>query len=459
LRNRIIFILIIIISLVFSAETKSRIIGPGSNYYNYIDEKIPISMHILEFDLNNPHVEFISEKAQSKLIGREKTSVMAQQLELNGEIVIAAINADFFHKDGKPVGIQVADGEILKNPYIRSVFGLVEDNKPFIEMLKFQGKLFAGNNGCEIDGINSHRGENELILFNNYVGVSSNTNNWGYEISLQYLSEPVVNDTSYLVVIAKNESQGNKEIPGYGVILSGHGKKGLFLKNNIEVGDTIKTLLQLPPTKEKIVEAVSGAPKIVEKGRVKIDVKKEKLPFTFSTTKHPRTAIGYNRDKTRLLMFVIDGRQPEYSVGMSLRELAKFMIEWGVYEGLNLDGGGSSTMYVRGEIANKPSDSNGERPVSNALIVLCKDKSEEVKYLSMSPKRLRIQEGSNYSFDVNLFDEFFNPLNDKELNYFCEPNVGYFNGEGIFISGNKNNRGYVFVQSGGTKDSCWVIIE
>ena len=75
---------------------------------------------------------------------------------------------------------------------------------------------------------------------------------------------------------------------------------------------------------------------------------------------------------------VVDGRQPGYSVGMTLEELAHFMrtqlgnfslSKENAYQGLNLDGGGSSTMVVEGEVVNSPSDQTGERPVANALVI------------------------------------------------------------------------------------------
>ena len=88
---------------------------------------------------------------------------MAQQLEADDEKVIAAINADFFHKNGRPVGVQVADGVIIKNPYIRSVFGLTNKNKPFIDILDFYGTLFTKTSRCEINGVNSYRQNDELI--------------------------------------------------------------------------------------------------------------------------------------------------------------------------------------------------------------------------------------------------------------------------------------------------------
>jgi exopolysaccharide biosynthesis protein len=65
----------------------------------------------------------------------------------------------------------------------------------------------------------------------------------------------------------------------------------------------------------------------------------------------------------------VDGRQSE-SVGMSLAEFAELMISLGITEGLNLDGGGSTTMVIRGSIVNSPSDASGERPVANAVLLM-----------------------------------------------------------------------------------------
>ncbi|MFC1526963.1 phosphodiester glycosidase family protein, partial [Candidatus Latescibacterota bacterium] len=78
-------------------------------------------------------------------------------------------------------------------------------------------------------------------------------------------------------------------------------------------------------------------------------------------------------------MVTVDGRQPGYSVGMSLAELADLMARKltyfarsrsNAYQAINLDGGGSTTMVVRRQVVNRPSDQTGERPVANALLVV-----------------------------------------------------------------------------------------
>jgi hypothetical protein len=90
---------------------------------------------------------------------------------------------------------------------------------------------------------------------------------------------------------------------------------------------------------------------------------------------HPRTAIGLDREEKRLILVVVDGRQPNYSEGVNLRELAEIMRAHGAYTAVNLDGGGSSTLVVeadsgRPQILNSPIDNRipgRERPVANHL--------------------------------------------------------------------------------------------
>ncbi|MGB1892389.1 MAG: phosphodiester glycosidase family protein [Candidatus Latescibacterota bacterium] len=113
-------------------------------------------------------------------------------------------------------------------------------------------------------------------------------------------------------------------------------------------------------------------------GNVSVEYERERLSRAFAEDRHPRTAVGYTQDQSVLFLVVVDGRQPGYSMGMTLEELAHFMrmrlgnfslSKENAYQGLNLDGGGSTTMVVKGEVVNSPSDQTGERPVANALII------------------------------------------------------------------------------------------
>jgi exopolysaccharide biosynthesis protein len=89
--------------------------------------------------------------------------------------------------------------------------------------------------------------------------------------------------------------------------------------------------------------------------------------------RHPRTAVGLTRDRRELILVVVDGRQPGWSVGMTLAELGALMRRLGAHTAVNLDGGGSSSFLYRpargAEVTNRPSD-GGWRPVANQLAVV-----------------------------------------------------------------------------------------
>jgi hypothetical protein len=91
----------------------------------------------------------------------------------------------------------------------------------------------------------------------------------------------------------------------------------------------------------------------------------------FSAARHPRTAVGVARRGREVLLVGVDGRGSNGSAGMSLVELGRWMGRLGATSAANLDGGGSTTVWVRGAgVVNRPSDPTGERPVGNGLFVV-----------------------------------------------------------------------------------------
>lgn len=122
------------------------------------------------------------------------------------------------------------------------------------------------------------------------------------------------------------------------------------------------------------LEAVGGRPRLVRDSTIVPDV--DAGQPNFSTSRHPRTAVGIGDQGKRLFLVVVDGRQAAYSDGMTLRELASLMLSIGARDALNLDGGGSTTMVVENaktrklEIVNRPSDPGGERAVGDALAIV-----------------------------------------------------------------------------------------
>ena len=128
--------------------------------------------------------------------------------------------------------------------------------------------------------------------------------------------------------------------------------------------------LSFDTTPGRIYNAVTGDRMLVQKGSPAADLD--------DGDRDPRTAIGANQNGRWLIIVVVDGRQPYYSDGATLKELAQIMIDNGAYFAINLDGGGSSTMVMKGadgrpEILNSPVNNlvpGLERPVANHLGII-----------------------------------------------------------------------------------------
>lgn len=120
-----------------------------------------------------------------------------------------------------------------------------------------------------------------------------------------------------------------------------------------------------------VEEAIGGGPALIVDGEINIQAAAESFGKSHVTTRHPRTAIGsYVKDgRPHLVLFVVDGRRPNHSVGMSLEELAQALKEIGCTQALNLDGGGSSTFAVKDRIYNTPSDGR-QRSISSVFSIV-----------------------------------------------------------------------------------------
>ncbi|MCP4142358.1 MAG: phosphodiester glycosidase family protein [Chloroflexi bacterium] len=126
-------------------------------------------------------------------------------------------------------------------------------------------------------------------------------------------------------------------------------------------------IAQFNKPRSKIYNAISGSHMLVVEG--------EPIEGLDSEIPAPRTALGVDFGPDRLVIVVVDGRQPFYSEGATLTQLADLLIEYGVYTAMNMDGGGSSTLVIenqfgKAEVLNSPIDSHipgRERPVANHL--------------------------------------------------------------------------------------------
>jgi hypothetical protein len=387
---RLIAVIVCLVCISFSviaADTTVTTVAPGFVHYAIFDPSGPFNIRILEIDLSVPDNAIATVLANDVLAeGFERTSGMSKRKTGSGNIVIGAINGDFYgiSDPSNPYGFlgnsMITAGEfVFGRTHIRSSFGAVDEIKPALDVLNFTGSLAtASNQMTSITGVNSQRFTNSLILYNSFFGSSTRTNEYGTEIKLQSLSELSVNQSLLFEVAEKIQNEGNMSISQGDYILSGYGTAQSFLDQHLEVGDTITIVLGTTPNVGSLTALIGGVPRLVTNGtRPESLVGVEGVNDSFVNTRHPRTAVGFNEDSTIVYFVTVDGRQPELSAGMSLQELADLLISIGVYHGVNLDGGGSTTMVIHDLVVNSPSDPGGERYVANALLAVRKVEIDE----------------------------------------------------------------------------------
>ena len=466
MRQSLLLVFLLIISgLTLQADfLRSTPVGPGIIHHHEYRESGPWNINILEVDLRDTLNTLQTVKAQNRIAGYEGTSSMAARKDYAGHRVVGAINGDFYASGGISIGAQIINGHLLKRPYPRSIFALGRDKSPMIDIVGFNGKVSKQDSLVyAIDGINEDRLENQLILYNHYLGTNTGTNQWGTEVQLEYLELSGINTPVKVLVTLKDSlmgaNSGDMAIPAMqGAVLSGHGLARDFLNENIFVGDTLSIRLNLPPSSDILQELIGGTPRIIRDGVKSVEWEQESISSSFAHDRHPRTAVGISADNTYVYLVTVDGRQSGFSAGMSLYELADYMLEWGMFQAVNLDGGGSTTMVVRGEIANSPSDGGGERSVANALMAISRAPEGPLAYLRLPWDETYTMVESQLQLSVSGTDEYYNPvtLAADSIRWSCDTHIGNISSTGLFTAAAVTSEGYVWVAVGDIADSVFV---
>ncbi|MGC8777723.1 MAG: phosphodiester glycosidase family protein [Candidatus Caldatribacteriaceae bacterium] len=316
----------------------------------------PVFTLALLFDPHDAPFRVEVALANNQIMDREKTSEIARRKN-----ALFAINASFFTKAGEPLGLLVADGRVLSEP-IEGWYncGFTADNEISFGEIKFKAEAIIGNEiSYPVKGINRLNQGNELVLYDQFFGPKT---------PLQKGVECVVRNG---IVERVGESQGETPIPPRGFILQGNGKGAQWLIQNTTPGQKIRVKIGLYPVTgdlakwQRMQYAVSGGPLLFFEGS----------PGPFGqfnndvvTKRHPRTVIG-ETENGEILFLAVDGRRPGHSVGLTIEELVEELKNYRVKNALNLDGGGSTTFYLQGQILNRPADLTGERKISTAILL------------------------------------------------------------------------------------------
>jgi hypothetical protein len=172
--------------------------------------------------------------------------------------------------------------------------------------------------------------------------------------------------------------KGNNRIPSDGFVLAVRTKRYENMLSRIQPGQKGHIEIRLEPDRwNDIVQAMGGNYVLVKDGKLSKAMRQASLsdddhePGKRRTdnkliSHEPRTALGFGDEK--IFLMVVDGRQSDYSTGMTMYEVAQVLVELGAKQVMNLDGGASSTFYADGRVHNRPSGGDLRKVLNSVLI-------------------------------------------------------------------------------------------
>jgi len=334
----------------------------GLNYRNLREETLKgsRSITVLELDLNRPQFEVRPFLANGSVSGLEDLVEIGRNNQ-----ALAGINGGFYEYSGRPLGIYMEDGNIVTGKVrdlVRATLLIDEYGNIDMGVHDWNGNLsLEDGRDVMVSGANQVPEDGQAVIINKYFGEKAPQLREG-------AVELVVNGDGKILGINRSHFLAPSQIPDDGYIIQATGSKGNIL-GGLRTGETISFENRFFPEPElegDVVHALGAGPNLVDDGNVNITSYREGFQQDVVYGNAPRSAVGITADN-ELLLVTIDGRQPERSIGMTLEELAEFMIDLGAIKAMNLDGGASARMMVRGFTMNVPSS---ERNIGNALLIL-----------------------------------------------------------------------------------------
>lgn len=344
---------------------RTRKIAPGLLFTRVVERRTPRRTFILKIDPSRPLTVDMT-LAGNVLPARRETSLTAKAND-----ALAATNGDFnIQEAGRPVHVFAQDGDLVQSSGPGGpLFGLSRDEKhAFTGTPDLEVTVTDVESGqtWDLDHWNRGRPDPGEVVAHSPLGGTLEFPP-PHVCSVRLLPEgPPTPDgeggviRDYVVDAATCAAESMQR------------NGGIVLSATPATDEATQLLALTPATPMRVrwalgwngvFDVVGGGPILVQDSRIVTG------PCSSSfCRRNPRTAIGWT-STGRVLLVVIDGRQPRWSVGASLGELARIMRDLGAVEAMNLDGGGSSTMWVDGEVVNRPSDGT-ERKVTTAMLVL-----------------------------------------------------------------------------------------
>ncbi len=312
----------------------------------------PQVIHILEVNLARPGLEVFPVLARDGIFGFEFLSDMNERYQAE-----AAINAGFNFGYGQPSGLVIQNGRLLSGSIGYGRVLLMKDQKAWFQEAPVKIWLDCEGTQIPVDRVNPYPAAEGILVFTPDYGPANRMDG--------YYTVCVVQDNQ---VVSSGAATGETDIPDDGF---------LIVDQRVESSPLLEFVIGKEVFLQWESDAVQGyqcSGSLVEKGK---NVAREEDAWGGNLRiQTPRTAVGL-KDENTLVFLVADGRQPDYSKGLTGQQLADVLISIGVTEAALLDGGASSEMIVANEIVNRPSTGK-ERLLASGFILLIRGPSGRV---------------------------------------------------------------------------------
>ena len=248
----------------------------------------------------------------------------------------------------------------------------------WIDATDFKYRVLSNDGEIKVDAtaVNYPRRDGEMVVYNSYMGSTTNTAANGREIVLKMAdgADWHINKTTKFIVDTDWAQGGNTAIPADGLVIScGPNYSNEFI-DGLKKGDTVKLkiVMGLPAhdnLKPDVQQLIGGDVRILNQG----NITREAIRWINTpNAKYQRSLVGFSEDRDMMIFAAVDG------TGLTYYESAGLMKALGCYDALDFDGGGSTAIWSeKFGIYNKPRDGS-ERAIGNALYFTLKAPVDKV---------------------------------------------------------------------------------
>ena len=349
-----------------------------------------------------------------KLSDRLTFAEAAAQIEADGKRVVAGTNGDYFVlSTGQPVGLVISEGRLITTDEGNSSVGFLPDGSAFFGTTDIRMVMGIKGENYRLSGVNKPVRRGGFFLFTGDYGTRTPAQARVRNLVLVPDQDLRVGGSVVLRVESNFWSDGGIPIPEDRWILcvtEDSDEWRLNAMDSLEEGDTFSLEITAEDLRWSMCTYAGGSLyRLIADGEIVPDLDKA------DSSRAPRTAVGVREDGT-VILYTVDGRQSDHSVGLTLDEAARRLSELGCVNAGAMDGGGSTTLYAQSSgtedaaLRNHPSDGK-ERAVSTFLFLVTEGEgSGEGKTLSVRTDAAAVLCGGSAVFSAGICDEKGTPV-------------------------------------------------